>query len=150
VRERWGETIIRSVPPVNTHGAVVRQRHGVPGAREEAAHGFPSIAGLALPALDQALSQGLDERRTQVHTLFTLMSAIVDTNILYRGGMKALLFTQSVAKAFLARGGVGATDWQERVEHIGRALVARRLSPGGSADLLAATWYLHLLRDAAW
>jgi triphosphoribosyl-dephospho-CoA synthase len=146
VRERWGEAIALAPRPVHTHGALVRQRHGAKGAREEAAGGFPSILRVALPALEQALAGGLDERRAQVQTLLSVMSTVVDTNLLYRGGITGLGFTQSAAKEFLAQGGAATDDWRERVEHLGRALVARGLSPGGSADLLAGTWYLHLLK----
>jgi hypothetical protein len=32
--------------------------------------------------------------------------------------------------------------WQARLHSIGDGFVARRLSPGGSADLLACAWFL--------
>jgi triphosphoribosyl-dephospho-CoA synthase len=148
VRKCWGPAIASSLPVVPSHGAVVRERYGFSGARAEAAYGFPSVLRIGLPALDRALAEGLDTRRSQLQALFTLMSKVPDTNLLYRGGMQGLLFTQAAAAQFLLQGGTQAHGWQESAARIGRDLVARRLSPGGSADLLSATWYLHLLRNS--
>lgn len=157
VRTLWGPTIVKSqtralvreaceVPLDQSHGASVRERYGVCGARSEAARGFPSVLQVGLPALDQALAQGLDARRAKVQTLFALMSELSDTNILYRGGAEGLRLVQDCAADYLRAGGAHAAGWEESAARVGRELVARRLSPGGSADLLSATWYLHLLR----
>jgi triphosphoribosyl-dephospho-CoA synthase len=74
------------------------------------------------------------------------MPAVVqDTNILYRGGRDGLRFVRAEATAFLAAGGVRAPDWRARMAVIGACFAARRLSPGGSADLLAATLFLDAL-----
>jgi hypothetical protein len=39
-------------------------------------------------------------------------------------------------------GGVGRSGWRERAHAVHRAFVARRLSPGGSADLLAMSLFV--------
>jgi triphosphoribosyl-dephospho-CoA synthase len=59
-----------------------------------------------------------------------------------------LRFAQSAARSFLECGGVGRNDWQSHAEEIHRAFIARRLSPGGSADLLAATLFVASLEPA--
>ena len=41
-----------------------------------------------------------------------------------------------------AAGGVLAADWRAHAEAIDRDFIARRLSPGGSADLLGITLFL--------
>ena len=48
----------------------------------------------------------------------------------------------SPASEFLAAGGVFASDWRDHAEAIDRDFIARRLSPGGSADLLGVTLFL--------
>ncbi|MHA7433872.1 triphosphoribosyl-dephospho-CoA synthase, partial [Burkholderia pseudomallei] len=48
----------------------------------------------------------------------------------------------------LAAGGVGACDWRARAAAAHRAFVARRLSPGGAADLLAMSLFVAALDDA--
>ena len=46
---------------------------------------------------------------------------------------------------FLSQGGVGAPDWRARQLRVHAAFVARRLSPGGCADLLAMTLFVDAL-----
>ncbi len=73
------------------------------------------------------------------------MSAIActaDTNLLYRGGVAGLDHARAAASDFLASGGVARSDFEDRLRAIGRDFVARRLSPGGSADLLAAAVFV--------
>jgi triphosphoribosyl-dephospho-CoA synthase len=43
------------------------------------------------------------------------------------------------AAEFLAAGGCSREDWFERAERLDQTFVARNLSPGGCADLPAAT-----------
>ena len=78
----------------------------------------------------------------RVHAFFALLASLDDTNLLHRGGVDGLAFAQASAKAFLDAGGVGSPDWRDRAVALHRAFVARRLSPGGSADLLAVTLFL--------
>lgn len=61
-----------------------------------------------------------------------------DTNVVSRGGMDGLTFVQTYAQKLL----VGPLDRQALIK-MDDALIARNLSPGGSADLLALTWLLY-------
>ncbi|WP_183298935.1 triphosphoribosyl-dephospho-CoA synthase, partial [Burkholderia pseudomallei] len=65
-----------------------------------------------------------------------------------RGGRDGVDFAQRTAREFLAAGGVGACDWRARAAAAHRAFVARRLSPGGAADLLAMSLFVAALDDA--
>ncbi|TCQ08459.1 ATP:dephospho-CoA triphosphoribosyl transferase [Sphingomonas sp. PP-CC-3A-396] len=71
-----------------------------------------------------------------------LIVGVDDTNLLYRGGAEGLAFAQRQARAFLDAGGVDAADWRERAIKIHHAFTARRLSPGGCADLLAMALFI--------
>nr|WP_321985888.1 triphosphoribosyl-dephospho-CoA synthase MdcB [uncultured Lichenicoccus sp.] len=136
VRERWGRDIVAVTPPAS-HGAVVLRRYGAGGARLEAACGFPHVYQVALPALRAARAKGADERSARVQACFALIAGLEDTNLLHRGGRDGLAFAQGSARRFLAHGGVAQPDWQLRAIWTHEAFVARGLSPGGSADLLA-------------
>ena len=46
------------------------------------------------------------------------------------------------ARVFLDDGGVGTRNWRERANVVHQSFVTRRLSPGGSADLLAMTLFI--------
>ncbi|SKA33288.1 triphosphoribosyl-dephospho-CoA synthase [Enhydrobacter aerosaccus] len=123
----------------DSHGAIVRRATGHDGARREAALGFPSIFDVALPAYSTALRAGLDGNTASVQTLFTLMEAVEDTTVLYRGGLDGSGFVRHAARAFLEQGGCYEKSWKTRAEQVHRDFVARNLSAGGSADLLAVT-----------
>jgi triphosphoribosyl-dephospho-CoA synthase len=78
-----------------------------------------------------------------IGTLMTLMEYLPDTNILWRDGERGLDFVRASAATFNRSGGVDASDWREQLQDLHSTFVARNLSPGGSADLVAATWVVH-------
>ena len=61
------------------------------------------------------------------------------------GGESGLALVQGLAADFLAAGGVRAAAWMPRAVAVHQRLCAQRLSPGGSADLLAACIFVDLL-----
>ncbi len=143
IAARWGDAILDGPVALHSHGAVASRRHGVGGARLEAAQGLPSAYTVALPALrlGRLLSDG-DEEAARVQTCMALIAAVGDTNLLHRGGADGLAFAQEEAGAFLAQGGVGARGWRARARAIHAAFVAKNLSPGGCADLLAMALFI--------
>ena len=62
--------------------------------------------------------------------------------IAHRGGMEGLRFAQRSAQAFLHGGGAAALRGLARAQAIGHAFVKRNLSPGGTADILAAACWM--------
>lgn len=141
LRATWGPALAghATEAAADSHGGQVRRTTGRDGARREAAAGFPGIFEVALPAYLDGLARGLDANAARVHTLFELMAAVDDTTVLYRGGVDGDAFVRESARRFLAAGGCHAADWQPAAEALHRQFVARRLSAGGCADLLAAT-----------
>jgi triphosphoribosyl-dephospho-CoA synthase len=139
----WGEALSGHRGPAASNGALARARHAAPGAREQAAAGFPAIFELALPALRRTLASGRGLRCARIDTLFTLMAELSDTNVYHRGGPEGARIVRDTSLRFLARGGTAAADWEEQAMAAHRLFVARRLSPGGAADLLAATCFVH-------
>jgi triphosphoribosyl-dephospho-CoA synthase len=148
VRFAYGAAILAARDPAaDTHGERVRRRFGGGGAREEAAAGFPTLRRVALPAYRAARRGGAGEEAAGVQTLFTLIATLHDTNLLHRGGAKGLAHARAAASTFLAAGGVHRPRWRTAVHRIGAGFVARSLSPGGAADLLAATLFLDRLES---
>lgn len=121
-----------------TAGEHLYQRHGLTGARGEAASGFSTVCQYALPALQQAIAAGVDDETALLRTLLVLMAHNPDTNVVSRGGMDGLAFVQDYARRLLT----GPLD-RQALREMDDALIARNLSPGGSADLLALTWLLY-------
>lgn len=149
VVERWGAAIAAAAPPPTvppaSHGEVAAQRYGAGGARAEALRGFPALFDVALPPLREVLARTGCTRRARVQALFALLATLEDTNLLYRGGPAGLAFVQGEARRFLDAGGVLAAGWEARAVALHHACVARHLSPGGSADVLAAACFVHAL-----
>ena len=138
----WGEALgahAAAGERASSHGGLVRQKTGVGGARGEAAQGFPAVFEIGLPAYREALARGLEAKVARIQALFALMEAVDDTTVLYRGGVEAGVFVRRAAAGFLAAGGCAEEGWFGRAEELHRTFVARNLSPGGCADLLAGT-----------
>jgi len=144
VSKVWGREILagREGSPAS-HGNHVHKKFAVGGARMEAASGFPTVYNIGLPTLRHLLQDGHDHETALIGTLMALMEYLPDTNVLWRAGEDGLDFVRQSAASFNRAGGVESADWQPRLLALHRAFVARYLSPGGSADLVAATWAVH-------
>jgi len=143
VRKRWGCDIIDGPILLHSHGDRARRRFGAGGARLEAAQGFPTVYQVGLPALRDATEAcPHDLEAARVQTCFALIASLEDTNLLHRGGPHGLLYARQLAQDFLDNGGIRAPHWKRRAALIHQQFVDRRLSPGGSADLLAITLFV--------
>jgi len=148
VRRRWAAAIGRGPIPLFSHGAAALRRYGAGGARAEAAGGFRSVYEVGWPALREGRSlQPDDPDAPPVQACFALIAAVSDTNLLHRGGADGMRYASAAASSFLSQGGVGAPDWRARAGAVHAAFIARRLSPGGCADLLAMTLFVDALEN---
>ncbi|MFC5302252.1 triphosphoribosyl-dephospho-CoA synthase MdcB [Azospira restricta] len=146
VRRCWGDDFA-TPPAAPSNGRRALREHGVPGAREHAAAGFPVLFAVTLPALQAALARGGGEREAGVHALLSTMAVLPDTNLVHRGGPAGLAWAQRASEAFVAAGSVFAAGWEARLAALCDEFERRWLSPGGAADLLAAAWFAHALPD---
>ena len=150
---RWGDALAsRARRASATHGARAARAHGLRSASEEAAQGLPTLFDHVLPALRGARRVGADDRGAKLHALFTAMAELDDTNLVHRGGLQGLHDARRLARDFLAEGGGLSADAPARAARVHATFVERRLSPGGSADLLAAACWIERverLHDAA-
>jgi len=148
VVDRWGEELARRVRrAAASHGAVAARSFGLRGVGTEAADGFPVLFETTLPALRAAAGLGATDRQARVDALFHTMSVLDDTNLAHRGGLAGLRFAQRAARDYLRAGGVLRADGIEHARQVHREFVARRLSPGGAADLLAAACWAQRVCD---
>jgi triphosphoribosyl-dephospho-CoA synthase len=149
VADLWGDAIAGTPPSPTSHGGRAVRRYRVGGASAEAAGGFPTVREVGLPALRLGRGRAPDDpEAARVQCFFALLAVVDDTNLLHRGGADGLAGARSSAAAFLARGGIAAPGWRARALDIHRMFVARRWSPGGCADLLAATLLVEALESA--
>jgi triphosphoribosyl-dephospho-CoA synthase len=136
---RWGQALSqRTVRSSNAHGTVAARRFGLRNAGAEATLGFPVLFETTLPALLAAQRRGAAPREARLQALFETMAVLEDTNLAHRGGLAGLRHAQRAARAFLAAGGALRPDALAHASAVHADFVARRLSPGGTADMLAA------------
>lgn len=119
--------------------------YGVGGARAQARAGFPHVMRLALPALQGSRARGDSESTARLNALLALMSQLDDTCVLARSGRKGLDYMQAGAQAVLDAGGAGTVAGRRHLRSLDAGMLAQRASPGGAADLLAATIFLDRL-----
>ncbi len=99
------------------------------GARGEALAEFPHVRRAAAVLAAEGPHAAL----------LKLLAEVEDTNLLHRGGPEGLRFVREQAADILSG---PAADRAPRLEALDDACIARNLSPGGSADLLAAAMLL--------
>ena len=125
-----------------THGEKLFTLHGITGIRGQAEAGFPAVAQVGLPALRQALEQGLSFNDALCTTLLYLFPVTEDTNFIHRSDLPTLKNTQAEMQTLLADDPFPA---MERIQKLDEEFIAHAYSPGGTADLLAVTCFLYLL-----
>ncbi len=133
----------------DSHGARVCRRYGVLGAREQAQHGFPAVIDHGLPQLLASRRAGAAEQNARLDALLAIMSGLTDTCVLHRAGLEGLERMQQGARAVLAAGGAASLAGRRQLRLLDRDMLALNASPGGAADLLAATLFLDRLAPAA-
>lgn len=147
LRKHWGAALqARSQRTSNLPGGKAASRHGLRSASQEAALGFPVLFEVALPAWAAAQRQGLAPWQVRLDCFFAVLAVLDDSNLAHRGGPEGLTFARQAARAFLARGGAAAPGAGAAAWVLHREFVARRLSPGGCADMLSAACFLDRMR----
>lgn len=127
-----------------TAGERLYLQHGIRGIRGEAADGFPSVKNIGLPHFRQALAEGLSQNDAGVLTLLHLIAQVQDTTLYHRGGRNGARWAANAAQQLLSHCPSNAM-----VAQLDDFFIARNLSPGGCADLLAATYFLNSLTQKA-
>jgi triphosphoribosyl-dephospho-CoA synthase len=133
---------LRGMQATNSAGERIFRRYGITGARGEAASGYAVVRTVALPVYDRLQRDGVSGGVALLQVLLHLMAVNGDTNLVSRGGLAGLHFVREYSSKLLREGGVLATDGLRKIEAFDAELIGRHLSPGGSADLLAVTWFL--------
>lgn len=128
-----------------TAGEKLYYKYGITGIRGEVENGFPSVVNYGLPALEDAFNKGATINDALVHALIALMTVVEDSNVIWRTDYDTLLEVQRIAKDILNLGSVFTEKGRMAIADTERYFLQRRISPGGSADLLSITITLYLL-----
>lgn len=132
--ERHFETIAEA----HSFGERLYLAQGVRGIRGEAADGFPSLLAVWPMFKQEAASLSLNE--AGVRALIRLLSRIQDTTLVKRGGERGRAFAQLQARR------IEHEHFQtEAILALDDAMIARNLTCGGCADLLACLYFLRTI-----
>jgi triphosphoribosyl-dephospho-CoA synthase len=128
--------------------ALARERDSI--AREYTTD-FEISFEIGLPALNEALHQGLDFSNAVVHSFLKILSVTPDTLIARKRGIESAREISRRASETLAKGGVFTSHGRAALAEMDRDLrdSAHTLNPGATADLTAAAIFLSLLLKAA-
>lgn len=124
-----------------TAGERLYLEKGLTGIRGQMAAGLPAVADIGLPVYEHCLQKGLSPNDAGAITLVHLIARVEDTNLYHRGGAAGAVFARDAAQALLPEPTLA------QIEALDDAFMARNLSPGGCADLLAATCFLQQLQQ---
>lgn len=116
---------------------------GIRGIRGEAEDGFPSVIRHSLPCLRAKLESGFSLNDALVSSLLSLFSVVEDSNVFARSGMEGLVFLRQEADRCQAKGSMSTSEGRTCIKALDSALKERNISPGGCADLLALTLFVH-------
>ena len=124
-------------PTAGTHGNNAVNAHRVTGALDLAKTGYTQLFNSWLPAYRAYLA---DDADTACHRLLLLiMSQLDDTNVIHRVGYDEAQRVKHEARALLDDFSISG------LEQMNRGYIARNISPGGSADMVALTIFIHAI-----
>ena len=128
-----------------TAGERFFHQHDLTGVRGEVESGFSTVREYSLPVYANAIAHGADRNSALLEVMLTLLAHNNDTNLVARGGIDGLHYVQQQAKEITQQTQFLSIERMRALQRLDQQLIARNLSPGGSADLLAITWLLHQL-----
>lgn len=135
-----------SAEKAKTAGQKIYLRHGITGVRGQAEAGFPAVLKVGLPKLEEGLSKGLSINDAGCAALLAMMAAAADTNLISRSDYET---QQRIALETAILLQKQPFPEEAVLKQMDTAFIEKNLSPGGTADLLAMTYFLYLLKEDA-
>ena len=126
-----------------TVGENLFAQHGITGVRGQAEAGFPAVLEIGLPTLEKGLEQGLSLNDAGCGALLAILACTADTNLIHRSDLQQQHSVSAKITELLANNTYPSA---QVLQDLDREFIEKNLSPGGSADLLALTYFLHFLR----
>lgn len=119
--------------PDDTHGKKVIEKHNIKGALNSAIDGYTLLFDEWLPFF----IKHKNEEHSLIKLLLFIMTNLDDTNIYYRKGEEVVAHVKQQAQEILDDFSI------DRVEKLNKEFVKENISPGGAADMLSLTLFIH-------
>ena len=127
-------------PDKLTKGEKIFVEHGIKGVRGEAESGYSTAKTLGLQAFKNFLEQGMNLNDALAMTLVYIMAFAQDTNIIARHNVKTSQEVMNICRRFFENHGN-----VKEIKRLDNVFINSNVSPGGSGDLLAVTYFLYRL-----
>lgn len=127
-----------------TYGEKLFIDYGFKGIRGQSQMGYPIIKQVLMPWFRQAQHLDMDTEEALLRGLILLMSQVEDGNLIHRGGIDAWLKVKADCQSVIDED-MNRESFYKWLETYNSQLINLRLSPGGSADLLALGIFLATL-----
>lgn len=132
---------------VLTNGERLFLKYGVKGIRGEVQSGLNTICKFSLPVLKEVYKKNISTDAKLIYILLNIMMVNQDTNVLSRHGLQTLGFMHDYSKKIIDKFPLDILAENEdkfinEIIDMDDIFVKKNISPGGSADLLAATIFL--------
>lgn len=127
-----------------TAGQKLYAEYGITGVRGQMESGLPAVKEYGLPLLKKMLAEGKSRDEAGRCVLLKMIACTQDTNLIHRGNMERQKAEAEYADRLLEN---NSCPDEKDVLEMDRRYIEDNLSPGGSADLLAACWYLYFLEQ---
>ena len=113
----------------------------------EISQGFPITFDTGLKVLQQTLKQSKDINLSTINTYLAILSSYPDTLVIRKFGQQIADNISEKAKKILDLGGATTIDGRRELEEFDIEMreEIEKINPGTSADLVAATLFVHLL-----
>ena len=125
-----------------THGEKIYCHLGEKGVRGLAMSGYPILCERTVPHMKQYIANNRDQNQINVQILLEIIGELTDTNVISRTSEKEMRWLQTEARAILKTGGAFCAEGLQKVRELNQICIRKNMSPGGAADLLAATIFL--------
>ena len=126
-----------------TTGERLYAQYGITGVRGQAQAGVPAVSQVGLPMLRKALQAGLSFNHAGAVVLLHLLASTDDTNLIHRSSRQTQLEIKQRISELLTNDPFPS---EETIARLDTEFIQKNLSPGGSADLLALTYFLFFLK----
>ena len=128
-----------------TNGEKLYLKYKITGIRGEAKEGFPLLFNVGFPLFQAVLKKGFSLWQAGLITLLHYIACTEDTNLIIRSDYQLACKIQKDLQQFLAH-----ATYEEHLSILPKLdafFVSRNISPGGSADMLALTYFLYFIQN---
>ncbi len=128
-----------------TNGEKLYLEYKITGIRGEATEGFPHLFNVGLPLFQAVLKRGFPLWQAGLITLLHYIAYTEDTNLITRSDYYLACEIQKNLREFLTH-----ATYEEQLSILPKLdafFVTKNISPGGSADMLALTYFLYFIQN---